>query len=541
MNFDYSAYSQYGVAFQPVPHQQASVIQQIPATQAVYAPNATFYQPNVSYQPTTFIQAPQPFDHNQQTFGQNDANLNGFHITTMYPTNNFHSFSTPPRVKSRPPTAAASPVEPLNFPKKQTFTTQTNEDNINKKKESISLRPASTPPNMSAFVDSIPSNIEPLPYLEEFSILNEKIEQKLEINKCAVRTIDFQESEKNAEDCPPYSSPCSDLIYFDCNQNYDDDEKIESGYSEEELYFTSDEENIFEEQQPKCYDLKVFLTIQKEFSNVKPPKWMSHKFPKLVDALNPDILIKCPQTTSKRSSKKRTPKKCRLKQSPDSWSQKMKQMKKIPKEFQEEARINVHNILNKVTESSIPLFAEKLVKLLNQADKRKILKSTCDLVVKRIFQKASMDKGFGGIYCELIKHTLYSDKIERKCLEMFRDSIQDECFKSFTTITNETKNVDSFDDEKYYLVNKAKFIAILFQENLVKQRNLSQILSGLFKVAEKGKGMAHKEIALEIGVRCFELAKKLRKTTRERFLRQLETLKPLVTKRLQFLITDVMF
>jgi len=537
MNFDYSAYSQYGVVFQPVPCQQA---QQIPASQAVYVPNTTFYQPNVSYQPTTFIQSTQPFGHDQQAFSQNNANFNGFHLTTMYPTNNFHPCSTPPHVQSRPPTVAA-PVEPLNFSKEET-STQTNEDR-NKKKESISLRPVSTPPNMSAFIESMPSNIEPLTHLEEFSIPKEKInenEKKFEINQCASGIVDFQVS--GNVDRPLYSSPCPDSIHFDHIHDHDDESnsfgQIESD-SEEELYFTSDEENIFEEQQ-KCYDLEVFLTIQKEFSNAKPPKRMVHKFPKLIDVLNSEILIKCPQS-SKRRKKRKTPRRGRLKQSPDSWSQKMKQMKKIPKEFEEEAQINVHNILNKVAESTIPLFAEKLVNLLNQADERKLLKSTCDLVVKRIFQKASMDKGFGEMYCELIKHTLYSDEIERKCLETFRNSIQNECFKSFTTITDETKNVDSLDDDKYYLVNKAKFISILFQENLVKQRSLSQILGGLFKVAEKGKEMAHKEIALEIGIGCFELAKKLRKNTRERFLRQLQTLKPLFKKRLQFLITDVMF
>merc|ERR1712048_303286 len=102
------------------------------------------------------------------------------------------------------------------------------------------------------------------------------------------------------------------------------------------------------------------------------------------------------------------------------WTKERKKQKLKPKEFKDEAKISVHNILNKVTNSKLEIFVNKLVNLMSNAEEQNCLEDICKMIVSSIFTKASLDKEFGLLYVELLKQALYSAEISSECYKTCR-------------------------------------------------------------------------------------------------------------------------
>jgi len=218
----------------------------------------------------------------------------------------------------------------------------------------------------------------------------------------------------------------------------------------------------------------------------------------------------------------------------------MKKEKCKNKEFEEKAKLKIHKLLNKIASKTLDSFSDKLVELFLISEEEECLEYVCEVLIESVFRKASCDKNYGELYCTLIKETLFHEDLEDECYDICLDAIHSQSIKCFQ-IVNEGNDAERAVDKKYYLNNCASFISILAHEKLLRVGDLTDVLKTLFETAgNEDKCVEIREVALEVSIKCLTFAKGLQNLRKRPFLDDLKQFKPIFSKRLQFLIADVL-
>merc|ERR1740123_784916 len=198
----------------------------------------------------------------------------------------------------------------------------------------------------------------------------------------------------------------------------------------------------------------------------------------------------------------------------------------------------VRTLLNKISEDTLQIFTEDLVKVLTNSYSRNrvVFNQVVEQCVGTIFKKASGEKCFAKLYAQLLQGVL-SEVWQRRVFEAVQKQIELECDKLFQDLGS-----DRAMDRKFYHVGSSKFLAFLRNECIISERVVVRVLNGVVAQLDELEGLKKRELGLEIATCCLQNLKrrKLKASNTQRYLTHFKEIKESFTFRGKFMIMDVL-